>query len=296
MSEWRVAHETLSRLARERAAADAVEGQWLLRARRARRAEAHVHLGFGSFVSYVEQLFGYTPRSISEKLRAAEALEQLPASRAALEQGRLGWCAARGDAGGRERNGRRLVASRTRQDRARARTAGRGQAPGTSTVCHTGPARRALRAALGSDGRSLRAVSRGAAGATSAELELFRRRSRSEGGSHSADNLVTLCSVHHRALHRGELRGAGDASDFRVLPGVLGVALDGGAPHPPSASSSLDVSARVASGLRQLGFRAAEVHAVIAELRQQNELAAAGPQQWLREALRHLHPAPARPR
>jgi hypothetical protein len=48
MSEWRIAHETLSQLAQERAAADAVEGQWLLRAR---RAEAHVHLGFGSFVS-----------------------------------------------------------------------------------------------------------------------------------------------------------------------------------------------------------------------------------------------------
>jgi hypothetical protein len=27
-------------------------------------ARAHVHLGFGSFVSYVEQLFGYAPRSI----------------------------------------------------------------------------------------------------------------------------------------------------------------------------------------------------------------------------------------
>jgi hypothetical protein len=92
MGEWMIAHETLSRLARERAAADALEGHWLLRARRAR---AHVHLGFGSFVSYVEQLFGYTPRSISEKLRVAEALEQLPASRAALEQGRLGWCALR---------------------------------------------------------------------------------------------------------------------------------------------------------------------------------------------------------
>jgi hypothetical protein len=83
MSEWKIAHETLSQLARERAAADALEGHWLLRARRAR---AHVHLGFGSFVSYVEQLFGYTPRSILEKLRVAEALEQLPAPRAAHEQ------------------------------------------------------------------------------------------------------------------------------------------------------------------------------------------------------------------
>jgi hypothetical protein len=92
MSEWKVAHEALSQLARQRAAADAAEGQWLLRAR---RAQTHEHLGFGNFVSYVEQLFGYTPRSILEKLRVADALEQLPASRAALEQGRLGWCAVR---------------------------------------------------------------------------------------------------------------------------------------------------------------------------------------------------------
>ncbi|HEU4577336.1 MAG TPA: hypothetical protein VFS67_03705 [Polyangiaceae bacterium] len=92
MGEWKIAHETLSRLARERAASDALEGQWLLRAR---RAQVHVHLGLGNFVSYVEQLFGYTPRSILEKLRVAEALEQLPASRAALEQGQLGWCAVR---------------------------------------------------------------------------------------------------------------------------------------------------------------------------------------------------------
>ncbi|HEU4579978.1 MAG TPA: HNH endonuclease signature motif containing protein, partial [Polyangiaceae bacterium] len=113
-----------------------------------------------------------------------------------------------------------------------------------------------------------------------------------EGGSHSADNLVTLCSAHHRALHLGELRSAGDASDFRVLPGALGVPLDGGAPQPPTAPSC-EVSTKVASGLCQLGFRPADVHAVIAELRQQSELSAATPQQWLREALRRLHPAPA---
>ena len=47
---WQVAHETLSRLARERAAADAEEGRWLLTAQ---RAAVHVHLGFGSFSEYV---------------------------------------------------------------------------------------------------------------------------------------------------------------------------------------------------------------------------------------------------
>jgi Holliday junction resolvasome RuvABC DNA-binding subunit len=90
-------------------------------------------------------------------------------------------------------------------------------------------------------------------------------------------------------LHRGELRSAGDASDFRVLPGVVDVSAGSDATQP--ASSSPDVCAKVASGLCQLGFRAADVRAVLAELRQQNELAGAAPQQWIREALRRLHPA-----
>jgi len=91
-SEWVQAHEALSRLARDRAAADAEEGRWLLAAL---RSAAHVHLGFGSFGEYVERLFGYKPRSTQEKLRVAEALEELPAVAEALEAGRLNWSAAR---------------------------------------------------------------------------------------------------------------------------------------------------------------------------------------------------------
>ena len=59
------------------------------------RSAAHVHLGFGSFGEYVERLFGYKPRSTQEKLRVAEALEQLPAVARALEIGGLNWSAAR---------------------------------------------------------------------------------------------------------------------------------------------------------------------------------------------------------
>src|SRR5689334_11066542 len=91
-SEWLQAHEALSRLARERAAADAEEGRWLLAAL---RSAAHVHLGYGSFGEYVERLFGYKPRSTQEKLRVAEALEQLPVVAKALETGELNWSAAR---------------------------------------------------------------------------------------------------------------------------------------------------------------------------------------------------------
>lgn len=91
-SEGVCAHEALSRLARERAAADAEEGRCLLAAL---RSAAHVHLGFGSFGEYVERLFGYKPRSTQEKLRVAEALERLPLMVAALINGSLSWSAVR---------------------------------------------------------------------------------------------------------------------------------------------------------------------------------------------------------
>jgi hypothetical protein len=54
-----------------------------------------VHLGYGSFGEYIERLFGYKPRSTQEKLRVAEALEELPAIAQALASGALNWSAAR---------------------------------------------------------------------------------------------------------------------------------------------------------------------------------------------------------
>jgi len=91
-SDWVRAHEALSNLAKKRAALDAEEGRWMLVAL---RTAAHVHLGFGSFGEYVERLFGYKPRSTQEKLRVAEALEELPATAAELESGALSWSAVR---------------------------------------------------------------------------------------------------------------------------------------------------------------------------------------------------------
>ena len=89
---WLEAHEALSRLAQERASADAEEGRWLLAAR---RSAAHVHLGYGSFGEYIERLFGYQRRTTQEKLRVAEALEDLPLTECALADGRISWSAVR---------------------------------------------------------------------------------------------------------------------------------------------------------------------------------------------------------
>jgi hypothetical protein len=91
-SDWVRAHEVLLEIARERAALDAKEAPALLRAR---RAAVHVHLGFASFHQYAEQLFGYSFRTIEDKLRVAEALESLPELTRALASGEASWCCAR---------------------------------------------------------------------------------------------------------------------------------------------------------------------------------------------------------
>ena len=89
---WQRAHDALLRIAKARAALDHEEGGWLLVAH---REQAHARLGFGSFVEYVERLLGYSPRATIEKLRVAEALEQLPALDAALRDSAVSWSAAR---------------------------------------------------------------------------------------------------------------------------------------------------------------------------------------------------------
>src|SRR5216684_2343690 len=56
--DWQIAHDQLSRIAKERARLDCEEGGTLLRAL---RANVHLHLGFASFAEYIERLFGYRP-------------------------------------------------------------------------------------------------------------------------------------------------------------------------------------------------------------------------------------------
>jgi hypothetical protein len=92
VADWTKAHETLLRLARERTELEGREGSALLLAMRAR---VHAHLGYGSFVEYVERLFGHSPRTTMDKLRTAEALETLPELEHALAQGELTWSATR---------------------------------------------------------------------------------------------------------------------------------------------------------------------------------------------------------
>ena len=91
VADWATAHEALLQLARERGELEGREGRALLLAM---RAGVHVHLGYGSFVEYVERLFGHSPRTTLDKLRTAEALEALPELDHALTEGELSWSAA----------------------------------------------------------------------------------------------------------------------------------------------------------------------------------------------------------
>ncbi len=91
-SAWVRAHRALSRRAALKARSDVEEGRELLAAL---RTAAHMHAGFGSFVEYIGQLLGHGPRLTHEKLRVAEALEELPLLTQALESGTLNWSAVR---------------------------------------------------------------------------------------------------------------------------------------------------------------------------------------------------------
>jgi hypothetical protein len=71
-AKWQRAHRELSRLAKARAGLDLEEGRWLLAALRSR---THVRLGFGSFVEYVERLFGYVPRLTQSQQGGGGAVE-----------------------------------------------------------------------------------------------------------------------------------------------------------------------------------------------------------------------------
>lgn len=89
---WRLAHDRLARFAKRRARLEWREGRLL---REAFVLGAQERLGFASYVEYVHHLFGYGPRTTKEKLRVAEALEQLPESAGALQRGELTWSTTR---------------------------------------------------------------------------------------------------------------------------------------------------------------------------------------------------------
>jgi hypothetical protein len=91
-SEWRRIDAALRAIASRRAMLDAEEARWLIEAR---RSALHRHLGFATLLEYMERVLGYGPHAAKERLRVADALEELPAMRDALASGRLPFSAVR---------------------------------------------------------------------------------------------------------------------------------------------------------------------------------------------------------
>ncbi len=90
--EWNEVHDKLVALANDRARLDAEEAVWLLEGL---RQSVHVPLGMGTYFEYLERVFGYRPRFAAERLRVAQALEDLAEMRQALRDGVLCWSAVR---------------------------------------------------------------------------------------------------------------------------------------------------------------------------------------------------------
>jgi len=92
MVDWQDVHRRVVRVAGARAALDEEMGRLMLEAL---RADVHSHLGYATFIEYVERMFGLGPRETEERLRVARALEGLPCMAGALREARLCWSAVR---------------------------------------------------------------------------------------------------------------------------------------------------------------------------------------------------------
>jgi hypothetical protein len=92
VENWQEIHDKLVGFAKRQAGHDFEEGQWLLRGM---KAAVHVALAYGSYFEYVERIFGYAPRVAADRIRVAQALEELPLTAEALRTGDISWSIAR---------------------------------------------------------------------------------------------------------------------------------------------------------------------------------------------------------
>lgn len=94
-------------------------------------------------------------------------------------------------------------------------------------------------------------------------VDVHHVETRADGGDHDAENLVTLCGAHHRAIHGGSLViTLSDDHDltFRHVDGT---------PYGASPdAASLLVQTRAFQALRSLGFTEGEVRRALADARQ----------------------------
>jgi hypothetical protein len=82
----------LRAIARQKSRLEVGEARWL---REAERHRIWRTLGFSTALEYLEDVFGYAPRTAKDRLRVAKELANLPELEADLREGRLPYSAAR---------------------------------------------------------------------------------------------------------------------------------------------------------------------------------------------------------
>jgi hypothetical protein len=104
--------------------------------------------------------------------------------------------------------------------------------------------------------------------------DVHHLQARSEGGANALENLVTLCSAHHRAIHRGALVVVGTAWGrlvFRHADGVPYGASGSGkhadVPYGASRSgTSAELRAKARRALTRMGYRETEARRAVDQL------------------------------
>ena len=89
---YREIDRQLRRIAKQKAGLEIEEARWL---REAERQRMWRKLGFSTPFEYLEDVFGYSPRTARDRLRVAKELGELPTLEAAVKAGELPYSAAR---------------------------------------------------------------------------------------------------------------------------------------------------------------------------------------------------------
>ena len=104
---------------------------------------------------------------------------------------------------------------------------------------------------------------------------------RSEHGTHSPENLVTLCGAHHRRIHKGKLTVTGSASTHLQFTHA-----DGAAYGSAVAPGIADARAKAFQALTGMGFGDTQAKRALARLPH----SVSSLEQLIRQALRELAP------
>jgi hypothetical protein len=102
-------------------------------------------------------------------------------------------------------------------------------------------------------------------------VDLHHIQLREEGGTHDAENLITLCGAHHRACHHGRLRVTGRSSTGLTFHHAEGTSYGGVVAAPRAALQTQAFQALRGLGFKEKAAREALLH-VAAEIGSDAEL------------------------